>query len=121
MVEIEFSGSLYRLRNDEAELLAQNLRNYAKGTFPADTKLITTISGNPDWSVGALAAAEWIEELLVGNLDGPLPLEGKAAEATFWTLRVMSGLLGWTDPADMAALRDALAEALLGEPRPKAA
>jgi hypothetical protein len=34
------------------------------------------------------------EEILVGNLDGPLPLEGKAAEATFWSLRIMQGLLG---------------------------
>jgi hypothetical protein len=110
MVTVEFSGSTYALTDDEGALLAQNLRNYAKGTFPADVTLVTELSGNPHWADGALAAGEFIEEVLVGNLDGPLPLEGKAAEATFWTLRVMQGLLGSTDPTDMAALRDGLGE-----------
>ena len=48
-------------------------------------------------------------------------LEGKAAEATFWTLRIMQGLLGSTDPTDMAALRDALGERLSGDRRRDAA
>jgi hypothetical protein len=121
MVTIEFRGSVYALREDEGELLAQNLRNYARGTLPADVKLVTELSGNPGWTDGALAAAEFLEEILVGNLDGPLPLEGKAAEATFWTLRIMQGLLGSTDPSDMAALRDALAEQFGDERRPEAA
>jgi hypothetical protein len=110
MVTVEFSESTYTLTYDEGTVLAQNLRNYAKGTFPADVKLVTDLSGNQHWTDGALAAAEFIEEILVGNLDGPLPLEGKAAEATFWSLRIMQGLLGSTDPTDMAALRDALGE-----------
>jgi hypothetical protein len=121
MVTVEFSGSIYTLTDDEAALLAQNLRNYAKGTFPADVKLVTELSGNPQWNGGALAAAEFIEEVLVGNLDGPLPLEGKAAEATFWTLRIMQGLLGSTDPTDMAALRDGLGERFFGDRRRDAA
>jgi len=41
----------------------------------------------------------------MGNLEGPLPLEGKAAESTFWALRLMEGLDG-----PMAALRDALGQ-----------
>jgi hypothetical protein len=110
VVTVEFSGSTYALTSDEGALLAQNLRNYAKGTFPADVQLVTDLSGNPQWSDGALAAADFIEEILVGNLDGPLPLEGKAAEATFWTLRIMQGLLRSTHPTDMAALRDGLGQ-----------
>jgi hypothetical protein len=47
--------------------------------------------------------------MLVGNLAGPLPLEGKAAEATFWALRLMHGLGVSRKPTDAAALRDALA------------
>lgn len=121
MVTVEFSDSTYVLTDDEGALLAENLRNYAKGTFPADVKLVTDLSGNPQWTDGALAAAEFIEEILVGNLGGPLPLEGKAAESTFWTLRVMQGLLGSTDPTDMAALRDALGERFFGDRRRDAA
>ena len=121
MVTVEFAGIVYKLTDDQAKLLAENLRNYARGTFPADVKLVTELSGNPNWAGGALAAADFIEEILVDNLDGPLPLEGKAAEATFWTLRIMQGLLGSRDPTDMAALRDALAEQFSSERRREAA
>jgi hypothetical protein len=121
MVTVEFSGAVYTLKGQEPEFLAQNLRNYAKGTLPADVKLVTELSGNPNWTDGALAAADFIEEILVDNLDGPLPLEGKAAEAIFWTLRIMPSLGGSTDPTDMAALRDALAKQFAGAPRQEAA
>lgn len=110
MVGFEYAGTEYVLTDDEATLLAQNLRNYAKGTLPAGVELGARLSGNPNWVDGALATADFVEEVLVENLDGPLPLEGKAAEAVFWTLRMMQGLLGSTQPRDMAALRDALAE-----------
>jgi len=110
MVAVEYDGTEYSLTDDQAVLLAQNLRNYAKGTFPKEVTLAVQLSGNPNWADGALAAADFIEEMLVGNLEGSLPLEGKAAEATFWTLRIMQGLLGSTDPHDMAALRDALGQ-----------
>jgi hypothetical protein len=110
MVALEYAGTEYRLTDDEATLLAQNLRNYGKGVFPKDVEVATNLSGNPNWAEGALTAADWIEEILVGNLDGSLPLEGKGAEATFWTLRMMNGLLGSAGPRDMAALRDALGQ-----------
>ncbi len=110
MVAVEFAGTEYLLRYEQAILLAESLRNYAKGTFPEDVSRAAQISGNPNWADGALAAADFIEEILVGSIDGPLPLEGKAAEATFWTLRIMHGLYGSTDARDMAALRDALGE-----------
>jgi hypothetical protein len=38
---VEFSGTVYKLTDDQAKLLAENLRNYAMGTFPADVKLVT--------------------------------------------------------------------------------
>jgi hypothetical protein len=110
MLAIEYAGLVYELSEDEGILLAQNLRNYAKGTFPSDVHRGTELSGNPNWTDGALATAEFIEEVLVGNIEGPLPLEGKAAEAVFWTLRMMQGLLGSVRPRDMAALRDALGQ-----------
>lgn len=110
MVSFEFSESLYELTENQATFLAETLRNYAKGKCPAAVKQAADLGGNPNWTDGALAVADFIEEQLVGNLDGALPLEGKAAEATFWTLRLMRGLGGSTIPTDAAALRDALAK-----------
>lgn len=110
MIEFEFSAAVYRLTFAEATLVAENLRNYAKGTFPRDVEVGAQLSRYPEWTGGALALADFIEELLVGNLAGALPLEGKAAESMFWVLRLIQGLGGSTNPNDMAALRDALAQ-----------
>jgi hypothetical protein len=110
VVRFEFSEFVYELTDDQATLLAERLRNYAKGAFAADVKRAARVSGNPNWTEGALAVADFTEELLVGNLMGPLPLEGKSAEATCWALHLMQGLGESTGPADAAALREALAE-----------
>jgi hypothetical protein len=117
---VEFAGIVYALSDDQTRLLAERLRNYAKGTFPDDVSRATELSGNPNWTDGALATADFLEEILVDNFEGPLPLEGKAAEATFWTLRIMRGLGPSTAPTDLAALRDALGGAIAGE-RPREA
>jgi hypothetical protein len=108
MVAFEFCESVYELTENQATFLAETLRNYAKGKCPGAIKEAADMGGNPNWTDGALAVADFIEEQLVGNLAGPLPLEGKAAEATFWTLRLMRGLGRSTTLADAAALRDAL-------------
>lgn len=100
---------MYSLTDDDATLLAEALRGYAKGKLPQKQKQVEGMSGNAHWSDGALAVADFTEEALVGNFDEPIPLEGKAAEATFWTLRMMECLEGATDTA-ATALRDALAE-----------
>jgi hypothetical protein len=122
VVSFEFSERLYELTENQATFLAETLRNYAKGKCPAAVKQAAELGGNPNWADGALALADFIEEQLVGNLTGPLPLEGKAAEATFWTLRLMRGLGGSTLPTDAAALRDALATSfVLDAPTQRAA
>lgn len=115
MVSFEFSESVYELTENQATFLAETLRNYAKGKCPAAVRQAADLGGNPNWTDGALAVADFIEEQLVGNLAGPLPLEGKASEATFWTLRLMRGLGASTIPTDAAALRDALAGAFAQE------
>jgi hypothetical protein len=112
VVTFEFCEFVYELTDDQATLLAERLRNYAKGTFAADVKRAANLSGNPNWTEGALAVADFTEELLVGNLAGPLPLEGKSAEATCWALHLMQGLGESAEPTDAAALREALAERL---------
>jgi hypothetical protein len=109
VVTFELSGKEYALSDDQATLLAERLRSYAKGKLQSEVKRASQLSGNPHWTEGALAVADFTEEVLVGNLAGPLPLEGKAAEATFWALRLMQGLGISTGPTDAAALRDALA------------
>ena len=122
MVSFEFCESVYELTDKQATLLAERLRNYAKGTFPAAVKRVVDLSGNPNWTDGALAVADFTEELLVGNLGGPLPLDGKSAEATYWALRLMQGLGPATTKADAVALRDALAERFVKqEPMKRAA
>jgi hypothetical protein len=108
MVAFEFCECVYELTENQATFLAETLRNYAKGKCPAAVKEAAEMGGNANWTDGALAVADFIEEQLVGNLAGPLPLEGKAAEATFWTLRLMRGLGGSSALSDAAALRDAL-------------
>ncbi len=109
------------LTDDQTKLLAERLRNYARGTFPDDVKRVTELSGNPNWADGALATADFLEEILVDNFEGSLPLEGKAAEATFWTLRIMPGLGPSTAPTDLPALRDALGGAFAVAHRREAA
>jgi hypothetical protein len=109
VVAFEFRECVYELTENQATFLAETLRNYAKGKCPAAIKKAAELGGNQNWIDGALAVADFIEELLVGNLAGPLPLEGKAAEATFWTLWLMQGLGPPSASTDAAALRDALA------------
>lgn len=109
MVTFEFSGTVYSVSEAQATLLAEALRGFAKGKLPAKEKRAAELSGNAQWTAGALAVADFTEEILVGNLEGPLPLEGKAAEATFWALRMMD-LTGSDESTDVCALRDALGE-----------
>jgi hypothetical protein len=109
VVAYELAGTVYTLTAEQATLLAERLRSYAKGKLQAEVKRAAELSGNPRWTEGALAVADFTEEVLVGNLAGPLPLEGKAAEASFWALRLMQGLGISKQATDAAALRDALA------------
>jgi hypothetical protein len=118
VVAFELAGSVYNLTDALAIVLAERLRNYAKGAYPEEVKWASELSGNGGWVEGALAAADFIEEALVGNIDDPLPLEGKAAEATFWTLRMLPGVGEPADAADAAALREALGTIV---PAPRAA
>jgi hypothetical protein len=108
VIAFEFATRVYWLTDDQATLLSESLRTYAKGTRPRDVALGSQLSGNPDWTDGALALAEFTEEALVGNLEGPLPLEGKAAESMFWTLRIIQVARESVDRGDLVALRDAL-------------
>ena len=108
MVAFELCGAVYTLTDMQAIVLAERLRNYAKGAYPEEIKWACELSGNDSWTGGALSAADFIEEALVGNIAEPLPLGGKSAEAVFWTLRLLPGLGDTAESADAVALRDAL-------------
>jgi hypothetical protein len=109
VVGFEFCGTVYLITESQATLLAETLRGYGRGKRPEEQKRVADLSGNANWTDGALAVADFTEEMLVGNIAGPLPLEGKAAEATLWTLRSMD-LEASRGRARIRALRDALAE-----------
>jgi hypothetical protein len=109
VVAFEFSGVLYSVTEAQATLLAETLRSHAKGKRPEEARRISELSGNARWCEGALAVADFTEEVLVGNLDEPIPLEGKAAEATFWTLRAIE-LADGGGGQGLHALREAMAE-----------
>jgi hypothetical protein len=108
VVSYEFSEIVYTLTEAQGTVLAERLRNYAKGTLPEEVERVSELSGNANWTDGALAVADFTEEMLVGNIPGPLPLAGKSAEATFWALRLMVDLGRSVEPTDAAALRDVL-------------
>ena len=104
----ELSGTVYSITEAQATLLAETLRGYGRGKRPDEQRRLAELSGNANWADGALAVADFTEEILVGNFAGPIPLEGKAAEATFWALRAMD-LEAHRGRARIRALRDALA------------
>lgn len=121
MIAFEFAGTLYDLSERGATQLAESLRNYARGKFAPDLRRASELSGNPNWTEGALAASDVIEDALVGSFSSPIPLEGKAAEAAAWTLRLMPDVGESDEPTDMVALRDALAAAFPAVDRSEAA
>lgn len=78
-------GQLYRLA-EQATLVAENLRLFAAGRFPQDGALVEQMGASTDWRNGAKPLADVMEESFVGTHDGPIPVEGKAAEALYWAL-----------------------------------
>jgi hypothetical protein len=84
-VVFEVGGSLYPLTERQATLLAEKLRLFAKGEFPDDVRRLAAGEG---WIEGARPAADVIEDTLVERRIGPIPLEGKTADAIFQVLRI---------------------------------
>ena len=111
-VSFEVSGEVYTLPRGQATNLAEKLRLFAAGEYAGDVELLSGLGADAAWVSGARAVADFIEESLVGNLDRPLPLEGKAADAVYQVLRISYHDAGALDPTGSAALRDALRELL---------
>lgn len=92
-------GKLYQL-GEQATLVAENLRLFAAGKFPRDGTLVEQMGASPDWRDGAKPLADVMEESFTRSHEGPVPVEGKAAEALYWALVLV------TNPArDLSDLR----------------
>jgi len=112
-VAFKVSGSVFTVPRKQAELLAENLRLFAKGKFPGDVAEAARLGINPKWDEeGALPMAEVMEDVLAGRIAVPIPLDrGKGAEAMFGALSLITDV----QPERMGAigLRDALRALLL--------
>lgn len=108
----EVSGEIYTLPTEQATMLAEKLRLFAAEAYPADIELLNRLGADEAWLTGARAVADFIEESLVGNLDDPLPLDGKAADAVYQVLRLNAAPTGSLIPTASKALCDALHELL---------
>ena len=93
-VFFEVAGELYALEEKPATTLAENLRLKAVG------KLGT------EGVEGARAMADLIEDVLVDRQHGPIQLEGEAAEAVFYSVKVP--IVGLRQPTRQYALYAAL-------------
>lgn len=110
-VSFDVLGARYTLPQEQATLLAENLRGHAAGNFPKDNQLIARLGAAPGWREGALAMADAIEDVLTERADTPIGLDrGRGAAAAYWVLRLMMDLQ--PDPRGAAGLQEALEELL---------
>jgi hypothetical protein len=92
-ITFDINGLRPPLSERGAEMIAENLHNYALGPshrYSRDVALLTRAGVDPEWIYGARALADVIEDTLVGRRNGPIPLDanGKAAEALVQALRL---------------------------------
>jgi hypothetical protein len=113
-VSFEVSGSVFTVRRKQAELLAENLRLFAKGKFPQDVAEVGRLGINPKWAEeGALPVAEVMEDVLAGRFQSTIPLaNGKGAEAMLGALSLITDVQ--PERTGAIGLRDSLRALLLG-------
>jgi hypothetical protein len=117
-VGFEVAGRVFVVPEQQATILAENLRILAKSPLEDDSQTAKLLEDDEDWREGAEELADSIEFALVEPDAGPLPLAGLSAHATHCVLRLMVGL----DGAGADGLRNALgvpvaAPAAEAEPR----
>jgi hypothetical protein len=112
-VRFEVSGSVFTVRRKQAELLAENLRLFAKGKCPGDVVEVARLGINQKWAEeGALPMAEVMEDVLTGRIAIPIPLDkGRGAEAMFGALSLITDVQ--PERTGAIGLRDSLKALLL--------
>lgn len=113
-VAFEVSDSVFVVPRKQAELLAENLRLFAKGKFPQDVAEVARLGVNPNWAdEGALPVAEAMEDVLAGRIAAPIPLDkGRGAEAMFGALSLITDVR--PERSGAIRLRDSLRALLIG-------
>jgi hypothetical protein len=87
-VEFEVADEVFALPKERATVLGENLRLQAKERR------------DEYGSVGALAVADLIEDVLITRRTDPIPLEGEAAEGVLYALNLMVAIHGAEDDPD---------------------
>jgi len=103
-VSFDVAGKTYTIPDQQATILAENLRILSKSDFTAQAEPAALLVAGDDWRTGAEKLADSIEAALVDDGPEPLHLEGPPADAVYCVLRLMVGL----DTNGAAGLRDAL-------------
>lgn len=111
----DIDGRTGELSEPLAELVAENLHNFSLGPshrFHRDVVMLENGGIDPEWTEGARALSEVIEDTLVGRFDGPIPIDprGKAAKALLRTLS-LTGPASWDATSEHARLVNLLRDA----------
>ena len=114
-VTFDIDGRTGQLSEPLAELLAENLHNFSLGPshrYHRDVELLERAGIDPEWTEGAKALAEVMEDALVGRHDGPIPLDprGKAAKALLRAVS-LTGPASFNATSEHARLANALRNA----------
>lgn len=112
-VTFSISGEIFTVPRAQAELLAENLRLFARGKFPRDVRATAQLGLSPSWDKeGALSMAEAMEDALTGRIAGSIPLaKSKDAEAMLGALSLITDVR--PEQSGAVGLRDALRSLLL--------
>jgi hypothetical protein len=103
-VTFEVEGSSYRVPEQQAAILAENLRVLARSELTAGPPSTERLGPDDDWRDAAIGLANSIEQALVEQESCVLVLERRAADAAYCVLRLMVGI----DANGATGLRDAL-------------
>jgi hypothetical protein len=114
-VAFDINGRKGELSEPLAELLAENLHNFSLGPshrYYRDVEMLARAGIDPEWTEGAQAMAEIIEDALVGRYEGPIPLEpsGKAAKALLRATS-LTGPASWDATSEHARMVNLLRDA----------
>lgn len=114
-VTFDIDGRRSELSEPLAELIAENLHNFSLGPshrYYRDVEMLARAGIDPEWTEGARALAEVMEDALVGRHDGPIPLDprGKAARALFRAVSI-TGPASWDATSEHARMVNVLRDA----------
>jgi hypothetical protein len=113
-VAFDIDGRPGELSDRTAELIAENLHNFSLPAhrFRRDVEMLERAGVDSEWTEGAMAMADIIEDVLIGAHDRPILLDprGKSAQALMRALS-LTGPASWDARSEHARLLGVLREA----------